>query len=213
VPVSPLFSSRLAPAALLRDAEHGRLRFLSVHGDTLLLLITLGADQAELETGLAFASAHDSTPESERAPQSQGIAFFTQVQPSPSAEPFQTMRTLDHSTLEGRLRKDRHFVVPLRKRRDAGTLSADRITVGRAFNQDIVLRHGSVSKFHAWIEMDEARGAHVADAGSRNGTRVNDGVLAPRTLRAVFPGDVIRFGSVNAMICDPETFLQVVTSG
>src|SRR4051794_10640808 len=44
---------------------------------------------------------------------------------------------------------------------------ADRISIGRAANNDLVIRHASVSKLHAHLRVDGAR-VYVADAGSRN---------------------------------------------
>src|SRR5687768_16178652 len=49
-----------------------------------------------------------------------------------------------------------------------------RITLGRTRDQDLVVDHPSVSRFHAWFELGKGRkGWQVADNGSRNGTVVN----------------------------------------
>lgn len=85
-------------------------------------------------------------------------------------------------------------VVPIRK------VSAEsffaRISVGRTRNHDVVLRHPSVSKFHAWFDVDEEQRLFLADAGSRNQTFLNGQAVSARV--PVPPGSVIRFGSVEA---------------
>jgi pSer/pThr/pTyr-binding forkhead associated (FHA) protein len=67
-----------------------------------------------------------------------------------------------------------------------------------------------VSKFHGWFEVDEMGGLHVADAGSKNSTRVNGKQLNPRELTRVGPGDSIRFGSVEALLCAPQTLFAAL---
>ena len=69
--------------------------------------------------------------------------------------------------------------------------------VGRE-NADILLRDKTVSRYHAMVVYDEERQIFsVEDAGSSNGTRVNQEPLAPRTAHAVKPGDQVEFGSFN----------------
>ena len=67
-------------------------------------------------------------------------------------------------------------VVPLRKGTTTGF--AQMVTVGRAPNMDVVLEDDSVSKFHAFFTQD-AEGWLLEDAGSTNGTLVNDHKLTP----------------------------------
>ena len=55
----------------------------------------------------------------------------------------------------------------------------ERISIGRARNNDVVLPDQSVSKLHAHFVPNPAGGPMaLVDAGSRNGTRVNDTKLA-----------------------------------
>jgi len=70
---------------------------------------------------------------------------------------------------------------------------ARHILVGRAATNDIVVRHSSVSKLHARVRKT-AQGLFVADAGSSNGTFVDDEALSPNDERAVAPGARVRFG-------------------
>jgi hypothetical protein len=79
---------------------------------------------------------------------------------------------------------------------------SDRISVGRARNNDVVLFRQSVSKLHAHFFV-QGSGLAVCDAGSSNGTRVNDVLLARAVVTAVKSGDVITFGMVATKLLAP----------
>ena len=98
-----------------------------------------------------------------------------------------------------------HFIVALGKRADAARVFSERVTLGRARNSDVVLRHESVSKFHAWFARDEQNAYFVADASSRNGTWRNGVVLSGAETARLASGDLLRFGSVEATYCDAAT--------
>jgi hypothetical protein len=102
-----------------------------------------------------------------------------------------------------------HFVAPLRKRPIHGKPFADRISIGRARNNDIVLRQADVSKFHAWLECDEDGEFYVADAGGRNPTTLR-GQAITRQLEPLRSGDVLTFGSVRAVYCHAGTLWEVL---
>ncbi|MCG8558123.1 MAG: FHA domain-containing protein [Proteobacteria bacterium] len=117
----------------------------------------------------------------------------------------------DEQVLRKELESVPYFVTPLRKRLAGGTSSyMERISVGRARNMDIVLRDSSVSKFHAWFEVDEHGTFYIADAGSKNGTRIRDRVVEPREPTSLSPLDELRFGSVTTTICPAETFWRLL---
>jgi hypothetical protein len=87
-----------------------------------------------------------------------------------------------------------------------------RISVGRAKNNDIVIRHPSVSKLHAHflISHDTPRGEapvnlRLTDVGSSNGTQINGQELAPDEIRELNPGDLINFGEIAAEFLDAGT--------
>ncbi|HEY6877611.1 MAG TPA: FHA domain-containing protein [Polyangiales bacterium] len=98
------------------------------------------------------------------------------------------------------------FVLPLRKRSEAAFLRS--VSVGRARNHDIVLRHRSVSKFHGSFDFDEQGRLFVRDANSSNHTFVNgQKVSEPKEVRA---GDAVQFGSVETHLCTTEDFWRTV---
>ncbi len=106
-----------------------------------------------------------------------------------------------------RLRKGL-FVFRIQKRSSNDWLTW--ISVGRAHNNDIVLRHPSVSKLHAKIdgrapisaEANGGAGLWLADTGSRMGTAVNDRRLRKSEPCELFPKDHVRFGDIDAVLVD-----------
>jgi hypothetical protein len=75
------------------------------------------------------------------------------------------------------------------------------ISLGRARNCDIVIRHPSVSKLHARFR-HEAEGSLLADAGSQNGTFVDGKRLLPNEAVPVAADSRLLFGSVPARYID-----------
>ena len=96
-------------------------------------------------------------------------------------------------------------VVPLRKRAGSGKSFTSRISVGRAMNNDVVLRHESISKFHAWLEADERARFFVYDASSRNGTWVGATRLTPKIRWPLPLGADLRFAAITTTMCRAET--------
>ena len=99
-----------------------------------------------------------------------------------------------------------YHVVALRKRSEAAFLRS--VSVGRARNHDIVLRHRSVSKFHGSFELDEEGHLFVRDANSSNHTFLNGRQISERV--EVQPGDSIQFGSVDTHLCSAEGFWRTL---
>ena len=158
-----------------------------LEGELALALEGRASDRALGEGGLSFHTV--STHAVSRRPKS--------IPPPPSLAPGQ---------LVVRLVRAPHVVVPVSKREEAGRVFAERVTVGRARNSDIVLRHESVSKFHAWLARDERNRYYLADASSRNGTTRNGAPVPGGEPVALTPGDLVRFGDVEATYCDAATF-------
>jgi hypothetical protein len=184
--------------------------FSAAFGDASFLLVKLDDPTGELEAGLA---ALKSSQQNRAQPNLNVLAFHTvvaDVNDVPKAfTPKDDPTGVSVAELRRRLAQARHFAITLDKRVHDGTY-LDRISVGRARNKDIVLRHPSVSKFHAWFERDPSGVWCVADAGSKNGTRANSTEIQPRDLVKVKQGDLLRFGSVEVTVCSSESLWRTV---
>jgi hypothetical protein len=71
------------------------------------------------------------------------------------------------------------------------------VTVGRARDQNLVLRHPTVSKEHATLEL-EGDTWMVRDLGGRNRTYVNEQRI--EVPAQVVPGDKLRFASISTLL-------------
>lgn len=97
---------------------------------------------------------------------------------------------------------------------------AGRISLGRAPNNDLVIRHHSVSKLHAHFLVD-GRMSQVGDApmtlritdvGSANGTLLNGEPLQADEVRATGSGDVLTFGEVTCDLLDAGALHERICS-
>jgi FHA domain len=89
-------------------------------------------------------------------------------------------------------------VAVIAKRPEANTFSY-MITIGRAGNNDLVIRYQGVSKFHAFIPVETGADTptRVVDAGSTNGTFVRGERLAPRDdPNPLYDGDEFRLADL-----------------
>lgn len=77
-----------------------------------------------------------------------------------------------------------------------------RITMGRAKNNDLILRHPSVSKLHAFFEGPATAPTTVVDVGSANGTVINGRQAPVDEPVPVEPGAVLRVGDVDCELLD-----------
>lgn len=187
-----------------------REKFIDAFRDSPFLVVHLQDADGALAAGLHSTAGDNRTA---LQPALQPLSFNT------SLFEFEGLRSEARAASQAkaeelllrRFRRALQFVVPLRKRSTVKSAFQTRISVGRAANQDIVLRDASVSKSHAWFQIDEAGAFHVADSGSTNGTQVNSRALEPRATFAVQPGDVIVFGSIETVIVDAESLWKVVS--
>ncbi|MBX9679632.1 MAG: FHA domain-containing protein [Gemmataceae bacterium] len=69
-------------------------------------------------------------------------------------------------------------------------------SLGRASECDIVVRHGTVSRRHAEVRVENGE-VKVLDLESRNGTYVSDGRVTEAIVR---PNQIIRFGDVGLLL-------------
>jgi hypothetical protein len=203
-------ADNLAPEEMVQAAlTKGRTGFVLLYGDTQFLLVRLDGSDGELAGGLA-TTVPKGNGGSAIKPSLTNINYHTEILSNPIKLPMgrgaPQDREIDATALRDLILTAPHFVVPLRKRADADVLYVDRISVGRARNKDIVLRDAIVSKFHAWFQIDDTGHFCVADAGSKNGTRVDEDLLPARELRQLTPGAKVKIGTVEAVLCSAELF-------
>lgn len=194
-------TSAWLPRELVARARQQTLElFLHSYASRLSLVVVLEDALSELALGLRGALG--------KGPEPGGLPFRTAAADSTAAHTDSLGAAsaarggTEHQRLMQRLddlSRRCCYVAPLRKRGEAAFL--DSISVGRARNHDIVLRHASVSKYHANIEVD-GDGLFVKDAGSRNHTFVNHERIEGRV--RVAPGDVLRFGWVEALVATDQ---------
>ncbi len=100
-------------------------------------------------------------------------------------------------------------VARVEKRQDSNAFG-QMVTLGRASNNDVVLPHGAVSKFHAYLRRLEGRWL-LSDAGSRNGTTVNGVAIAHDRPVAVASGDrIVLGGAVVLDLVEPEALRRLL---
>jgi hypothetical protein len=96
-----------------------------------------------------------------------------------------------------------------------------RISVGRAPNNDLILRHHSISKLHAHVHVGTlarlglSHGGELLleDAGSMNGTRVEGRRLQADQTVKVASGARLRFGDVECQLLDAAALYASLRSG
>lgn len=204
-------AENLLPRELV-DGLRGRSRLevQAIIGEGPVLLVRIDEPGGELVQALQGAStARGEVLSGSRMP----MGFRTVV-----ADQFTTQHSVavhghNRQTLERRLLRTPHYIVPIRKRKAAERAFSDRVFVGRARSTDIVLRHRSISKSHAWFECNIEGRYSVADAGSKNGTTLNGKALDPRQAQWVEQGDELRFGKVDTMFAYPELLWEVISVG
>ncbi len=77
------------------------------------------------------------------------------------------------------------------------------VTVGHAENNDVVLHHHQVSRFHAYFQESNRR-RFLVDANSRNGTWVGEQRLEPSKAFPLPPRAVLRFGKLEVTFLEPD---------
>lgn len=82
------------------------------------------------------------------------------------------------------------------------------ISVGRAPICDVVLPFGLVSKVHAYLS--DSMGWTISDAGSTNGTLVNERKLVTGEWKPLRDGQKVSFGTLEAEFWLPTTFVNRV---
>jgi len=201
--IDPRLLQHLRPALLVQSVESlGRAEFVASLEAPLMLVRLDDGYQGEA------AQALETALPSQTMPVVKGLAFRTVASAVPRVAsglrgaPFSAKEPA--AQVRAWLMEQAHIAIPMRKRPASGSAFMDRISAGRALNNDVVLRHESVSKFHAWLEVDEERHVYVYDAGSRNGTFVAGVRLAPRSGSPVPVTAELRFAAILARVCRAE---------
>ena len=100
---------------------------------------------------------------------------------------------LDTSSGDDDSASGRFEIYPLAKKLNAPF--ADMITIGRTDNNDVVLRDVTVSRFHAFFRQHPNLWI-ICDAGSKNGTFVDEKRLDARKEHEVRSGSAVRIGEI-----------------
>ncbi|MHC5018563.1 MAG: FHA domain-containing protein [Planctomycetota bacterium] len=89
-----------------------------------------------------------------------------------------------------------------------------KVTVGRMTNNDVVIPHPTISKFHAFFSIRED-GTYLVEAGSKNATYHNgDRVTKELKPRLIQEEDVLQFGEGPALILiTAASLLQILAGG
>jgi FHA domain len=192
---TPRAMSRWEPRALLdRALEASRSSFQDGHNG-FLLAVVLAGHAPDLGLGLSALSGRDGLP-FRTAKHADGIARHSRPGPNVVSDPKTQREPLCVRALLELADVDCYLARIEKRAKEA--VFEDRVTVGRARNNDIVLRHGSISKFHASFDLEGER-LFIKDAGSRNHTLVNGKSLDARM--EIHAGDRIEFGGVDALVC------------
>lgn len=119
-------------------------------------------------------------------PSGEAPAIMTQV-----ADPAQLRRELESVR-----------IIPLRKREGSNSFSM-MITVGRTENNDVVIKHSMLSKFHVYFR--QAGTWTLTDGSSSNGTVVNGEELVPgRSVPLASGAKIVLGSSVSVEFIEPS---------
>jgi len=92
-----------------------------------------------------------------------------------------------------------------------------RVSVGRATNNDIIIRHHSISKLHAHFlfgtlvklrHLSPSADLLLADVGSANGTSIDGRRLEPDETDPVYTGNRLVFGDVSCELLDAKALYK-----
>jgi hypothetical protein len=206
-----VFPRNLKPWSLLsRVFESSEAAFVAWVGELRMICVRLPPHYTELEEGLAeLADAPLATWHAGSGRTGIGTVV------APISEAFlRAAASADRVRTDGsprrireRLAEGPYWVAPLAKRQ---VFSLERLRIGRSADNDLVLRHASVSKNHAFIEYDDRALFYVCDEGSTNGTQINGRTLTPGELEVLEAGDTLRFGDVECLLIDAAVFWQAL---
>jgi translation elongation factor P/translation initiation factor 5A len=87
---------------------------------------------------------------------------------------------------------------------------SSKITVGRATNNDVIIRAQMISKAHATFLLDDGDRVKLMDMGSANGTMVNGRRLKKREMVPVGSGDTVTFWRFVFEYQEMDAFVQLL---
>lgn len=206
-----MFPRNLKPWSLLsRVFESSEAAFVAWVGELRMVCVRLPPRYTELEEGLAeIADAPMATWHAGSGRTGMGTVM------APISDAFlRAAASADRERSDGSPRRIRErlaegpfWVTPLAKRQ---VFSLERLRIGRSAENDLVLRHASVSKSHAFIEYDDRDLFYVCDEGSTNGTQINGRTLASGELEVLEAGDTLRFGDVECILIEASVFWRAL---
>jgi pSer/pThr/pTyr-binding forkhead associated (FHA) protein len=83
------------------------------------------------------------------------------------------------------------------------------ISLGRASVNDVVLPHRSISRFHAYFQLEAASSRWaLADAASRNGTQADGVPLKPNVPAVLGSAHRLRIGELDLTFLSSEAFVR-----
>lgn len=84
------------------------------------------------------------------------------------------------------------------------------ITIGRSEDCDIILKHPSISKLHAQIEVGQDRSLRIRDMQSRHGVFVNDQRIAADTVTSLVGADEVAIGAIEGVLFYPARLFRML---
>ena len=84
----------------------------------------------------------------------------------------------------------------------------DRISLGRAKNNDITINNQSISKLHAHFTSNKKGEIFITDIKSSNGIKLNKKRILPNKPTQLNPGDSLRFGEVKASFQQGKSLIK-----
>jgi hypothetical protein len=206
------WTEQLGPADMVASLQRlTEVGFVAECAGAPLLLIRVEDSQTDLGTGLEGVLTGAA-----RVPARPlgNLGFHTEVVSQrhliAAAEQAAQADAARVQTIVRELATGTYYIAPLSKRRAAESAFVERVSVGRTMNTDIVLRDKSVSKYHAYFQVDDNGTHYLCDAASKNGTMVNGNRVPARQPVELSYGDRIVFGAIEAMLVAPSTLWRAV---
>ncbi len=184
---------------------------IGVYWLTDMTLLSRLTESVQKATNSSFAEQFAGIYLLVKMPDCQAPGFSTRVGSPSTLDLFKAMRDGKKAEPSGDLL--------LRVEKSDRNTWKSRISVGRATNNDLVIRHDSVSKLQAHFLVrigsngDPATEERVlCDVGSANGTHINGRTLDEGEDRAitVVAGDRIRFGEVECDLLDASALYSAL---